>query len=210
MLAQRIETFPLEGGKMLEMPRTSSEEGTQWELGPFDPSLPGPLKFALDLDGEIIEGVRFNRGYSHRGVERLFEELPWVSHLPLTDRIDSESASSYELAYCLAAEELLRITPPARAVWIRQVLEELTRIACSLSFLAKMANSVGASTAVHFILRDRETLLDLFELLTGQRFTFHFLCLGGVKGDVTDGFMERVLQACEKISIRIKEYNDLH
>jgi NADH-quinone oxidoreductase subunit D len=125
------------------------------------------------------------------------------------DRLDPENAAFGELALCLAVEKLGGITVPERAQGIRVILSEMTRVSNHFGFLARMADSVGADTMKHYVLRDREKVLDLFELLTGARFSVHFLRYGGVCADVTEGFIERALDFCDLIRKRLKEYNDL-
>src|SRR4029077_1593544 len=86
---------------------------------------------------------------------------------------------------------------------------ELTRVSAHMLYLVNVSRAAGAETLVHFVLRDRERVLDLMELLAGARFSVNFLRFGGVCADVTEGFIERVLEVCELIRIRLKEYNDL-
>jgi NADH-quinone oxidoreductase subunit D len=148
-------------------------------------------------------------GFLHRGLEKTFELHDWTAAMVYADHLDPESAVMGELALCLAVEEIGEIVVPARAQCIRVILAELTRISAHLAYIVRMAKSVGSETIIHYVLRDRERILDLFELLTGARFSLNFLRFGGVRADVTDGFIERVLEVCEMIRIRMKEYNDL-
>ncbi|MBC7691268.1 MAG: NADH-quinone oxidoreductase subunit D [Methylotenera sp.] len=182
---------------------------TNWSLGPYHPALPGPMMLRLQLDGEIIVSGETEAGFLHRGLEKALERHSWQSSLTYADRLDPESAIFGELAVCLAAEEIAGIDVPRRAQNIRVILSELTRISSHLGFLARMAKAVGSTPMFHYVLRDRERVLDLFELLTGARFSINFLRLGGVSADVTEGFIERVIDVCELIRIRLKEYNDL-
>jgi NADH-quinone oxidoreductase subunit D len=114
-----------------------------------------------------------------------------------------------ELVFCLAVEEIGQIAVPPRAQVIRVILSELARLSSHLGFIARMAKSVGADTLFHYVVRDREKTLDLFELLTGSRLSLNFLRFGGVSSDVSEGFIERVLEVCDLIQVRLKEYNDL-
>lgn len=180
-----------------------------WEIGPYHSALPGPMKLALLLDGEVIVKGTAETGFLHRGLEKAIENHPWVSTIAYSDHLDPEGAVFGELALCLAVEELASIEVPPRALAIRLILSELGRISSHLGFVARSARAVGSSTMFHYVLRDREKVLDLFELLTGSRFSVNFLRFGGVTGDVTEGFIERVLEACDVIQIRLKEYNDL-
>lgn len=182
---------------------------TTWEIGPYHGFLPAPMKLRLSLDGEIISQCQVETGFLHRGLEKTCELHSWKSVISYADHLDPEAAAFGELVLCLAVEEIGEIVVPARAQCIRVILAELTRISAHLAYIVRMAKAVGSETTIHYVLRDREKILDLFELLTGARFSLNFLRFGGVSADVTDGFIERVLEVCEMIRIRMKEYNDL-
>lgn len=182
---------------------------TTWEIGPYHGALPAPMRLRLSLDGEIIAACSVETGFLHRGLEKAFELHSWRASISYADHLDPEVAIFGELALCLGVEEIGEIAVPPRAQRIRVILAELSRISAHLVYMVRMARAVGSETIVHYLLRDREKILDLFELLTGARFSFNFLRFGGVSSDVTDGFIERVLEVCEMIRIRMKEYNDL-
>jgi NADH-quinone oxidoreductase subunit D len=182
---------------------------TLWEIGPYHGSLPAPMRMSLRLDGEIIASAKVETGFLHRGLEKTCELHSWQAVISYADHLDPEIAVFGELAVCLAVEEIGNIEIPARAKSIRIILCELSRISAHLAYIVRMAKAVGSETIIHYVLRDRERILDLFELLTGARFSLNFLRFGGVNADVTDGFIERVLEVCEMIRFRMKEYNDL-
>ncbi len=182
---------------------------TLWEIGPYHGSLPAPMRLSLELDGEVIVSTRVDTGYLHRGLEKAFEQHPWQASITYADHLDPECAVFGELVVCLAVEEIAAIEVPERAGAIRVLLCELTRISAHLAYLVRIAKAAGSETIIHYVLRDREKILDLFELLTGARFSINFLRFGGVNADVTDGFIERVIEVCELIRVRLKEYNDL-
>ena len=188
---------------------TFGENLTKWEIGPYHSYLPAAMILKLSLDGEIIVHCSVETGFLHRSLEKAMELHPWAALIPYSDHLDPENSACGELALCMAVEEIADIQVPPRAKSIRLILAELTRISAHLLFIVKMARSVGSETIIHYVLRDRERVLDLFELLTGARFSLNFLRFGGVNADVTEGFIERVLEACEMIRIRMKEYNDL-
>lgn len=188
---------------------TLSTDLEKWEIGPHHEALPGPMRFEAILDGEIISSCHVEIGYLHRGFEKILEKQFWNAVIPYSDRLDPDGAIFGELAFCLAVEEIADVQVPERASAVRVILSELTRITSHLHFLIRMAKAVEAETPVHYVLREREKILDLFELLTGARFSLNFLRIGGVVADVTEGFLERVLEICELIQIRIKEYNDV-
>lgn len=178
-------------------------------LGPIHPSLPAPMRLDLHLDGERIVSARIETGYLHKGLEKTLEGRNWFSAIVGADRLDSLGSSFSEMALCLAVEEICNIQVPRRAQAIRLILCELNRVSNHLSYLAKMSQCVGFETTMHYILRERESVLDLFELMTGSRFNLAFFRYGGVSADITEGFIERVFEVCRQIQIRIKEYHAL-
>jgi NADH:ubiquinone oxidoreductase subunit D len=167
------------------------------------------MKLRLRLEGEVITACEVETGFLHRGLEKALELHLWQSSIAYADHLDPEAAVFGELALCLAVEEIMNLEVPPRAQVIRIILSELARVSSHLVFIARMARAVGSETVIHYVLRDRERVLDLFELLSGARFSLNFLRFGGVCADVTEGFIERVQEACELIRIRLREYNDL-
>lgn len=182
---------------------------TTWEIGPYHGALPGPVRLKLSLDGEVIVRGQVETGYLHRGLEKAMELHRWQSAIAYSDHLDPENAVFGELALCMAVESVARVSVSPRAQYIRMIVCELSRISSHLGFIARMAKVVSSGSAFHFVLRDREKVIDLLELLTGARFSLNFLRFGGVSADVTEGFVERVIEVCDLIRIRLKEYNDL-
>lgn len=182
---------------------------TPLQIGPFHRALPGPFLLHLEMDGERIVGSKAETGFLFRDLERTMESKPWETAVVFADRLDSETSVFGEWVYLMAVEQLGPLTPPLRAQQIRVLLSEMTRVSAHLAFLARMARACDFQTAEHFLLRDRERWLDLFELQTGARFCHHFFRLGGVAHDVTDGFVERILEACDLMQLQLKEIRDL-
>jgi NADH-quinone oxidoreductase subunit D len=180
-----------------------------WQIGPYHPVLPAPMKLHLIIDGEMVVDSQISIGYTHKGLEKMMEKRSWPQLIPYCDHLDPEGAFFSELSFCLAVEEIGGIEVPARAEYVRIILLELNRISSHLKFLSHLAVSVGSETVNYYILRDREKLLDLFELISGSRFSPNFFRYGGISKDVTEGFLERVLDVSHLIRIRLKEYNDL-
>ncbi len=195
--------------KMNSIDESVENNLTQWEIGPYHSSLPAPIKLSLLMDGEVVSHCSLETGFLHRGLEKVFELHSWRSSIAYVDHLDPEAAVFGELALCLGVEEIAGLAVPSRAQHIRIILAELTRVSSHLIYMVRMARVVGSETIIHYLLRDRERILDLFELLAGARFSLNFLRFGGVCADVTEGFIERVLEVCEVIRIRLKEYNDL-
>jgi len=180
-----------------------------WVVGPYHSPWISHFRAHFTLDGEIIVRAGLEGGFLHRGLEKALELHPWQSSIVYAGRVDPEAASFAEHALCLAVEKLCELEVPARAQCIRVIVDELTRVSSHLKYIARIAQATSSETMVHFALRDREKILDLFELLSGARFSLSFLRFGGVANDVTEGFIERVVEVCDLIRFRLKEYNDL-
>jgi NADH-quinone oxidoreductase subunit D len=190
-------------------PEVLASDLTRWTLGPYHPALPGPMKVKLLLDGEVVVQASTETGFTHRGIEQIFEQESWTAGISLSDRVDAEAAVFGELVYCQAVERLLGLSVSQRSLSIRTLVSELSRIVSHLGYISRLARVMGAETLFHYVSRDREKFIDLFELLTGARFSLNYLRLGGVAHDVSEGFLERVLEVCGTMRHRFKEYNDL-
>lgn len=181
----------------------------QLNIGPYHNALPGPVRLQLTMDGEIIVHCEIENGFLHRGFEKICEGLRWKSLIPYADRLDPEASVFGELVVCMAVENLCGFRAPPRGQMIRVMLSELARISSHLLYIVNIAKVSGSDSVVQYLLRDREKVLDLFELLSGSRFSINFLRYGGVVADVSEGFLERVIEVCDYLQIRMKEYNDL-
>jgi NADH-quinone oxidoreductase subunit D len=178
-------------------------------MGPQHPATHGVLRLLLELDGEIIVKAEPHIGYLHRGVEKLSESLTYTQALTLTDRLDYTSALSNNLAYCLAVEKLLDINIPKRAQYLRVMLAELQRIAAHLLWVATHALDLGAMTVLFYAFRERETILEMLELVTGARLTPSFIRVGGLAADIPDTFLPRVKEFVEDFPKRVDDYETL-
>ena len=139
--------------------KTLQTEPIKWKIGPYHPSLPGPMIFNFELDGEVIVNSFYETGFLHRGIEKTMSCHPWPVNIVFADRIDPEGAIYAELALCLAVEQLAKIHVPKRATQVRIVISELTRLSQHLRYIIDLARSVGADTVAHYVLRDREKVL---------------------------------------------------
>jgi NADH-quinone oxidoreductase subunit D len=184
-------------------------EHSRLELGIYHRFLPGPFQLQLDMDGEMIVAGTAKTGFTHRGLEKAITTQKWAASLLYADRLDPESAIFGEYVVCLAVEEIAGIAVPPRARSIRIVLSELARISAHLMYFVRLAKACSAENLMHYALRDREKLLDLFELITGSRFSHNYFRFGGVREDITDGFIERVLDVCSVIEFRLNEYSKI-
>ncbi|MFN8533142.1 MAG: NADH-quinone oxidoreductase subunit D [Dehalococcoidia bacterium] len=180
-------------------------------IGPQHPSTHGVFRVQVSVDGEIIVDLKPVMGYLHRGTEKLAEEKTYTQCIPYTDRMDYIAAMSNELGYVMAVEKLAGIVTPPRAVWIRMIMAELQRISSHLFAAATFFQDIGGwGTAIMYMLgRDREEILDIFEMTCGQRLTTNYMRIGGVAQDLPDGFGERVRAFLAVMPGRIDEYYDL-
>ena len=175
-------------------------------MGPQHPSMHGVYRAVLDLDGEVIVAVRPEIGNLHRGVEKLCEERTYHQIIPLTDRLDYISGFAMNHGFCEAAEKLMQVEVPPRGQYIRTIASELCRISNHIMWLGVHIMDLGTQTFFTICFRDREYVLDLFEMLTGARLTHSFARIGGVAKDLPDGFEHRCRKVIEFLPKRVAEY----
>jgi NADH-quinone oxidoreductase subunit D len=178
-------------------------------FGPQHPATHGVLRLLLRLDGERIIGCVPEVGYLHRGYEKLAENMTYHEFIPHTDRLDYLSPLANNMAFVLAVENLAGIEPPPRAQYIRTICSELARISSHLMATGSMAMDVGALTILLWTFREREKLYDIFEVLTGARFTTSYSRIGGVAQDMNDDvrnmivtfldYLPEALDECERL-----------
>jgi NADH:ubiquinone oxidoreductase subunit D len=162
-------------------------------MGPQHPSTHGVFRMILELDGETIRDLKPMFGYLHRGLEKFGEERTYVQAIPATDRLDYVCCLTNEHAYMVALEKLAEIQAPPRAEYIRVIMDELTRWMAYAMAIGFLFNDLGAFyTPVQYAFRDRERVMDLFEMASGSRMMTNYLRPGGVAGDLPDGFMAQL------------------
>ncbi|MEO6327148.1 MAG: NADH-quinone oxidoreductase subunit D [Thermoanaerobaculia bacterium] len=178
-------------------------------FGPQHPSTHGVLRIVLKVDGEKIVSARPDIGYLHRGTEKLFETETYPMIVPHTDRMDYVAAATNNHAFCLTIEKLLGVEIPKRVQYIRVLLDEMQRLSSHLLWLATSAIDLGAMTPFFYTFREREVILDLFEEFCGARLTLNCMKIGGVYGELTPGFTQRVRDFAEPFNQRLDEYENL-
>lgn len=178
-------------------------------MGPQHPSTHGVLRLVVDLDGETIVNVEPDIGYLHRGTEKLAENRTYHQFIPLTDRLDYLSPLSNNLGYCLAVEKFFDVEIPERGDYLRVILAELARLASHLVWIATHALDIGAMTIFLYAFRERELILDLFEIGTGARMTSSWIRIGGVRDDMPELFWERLKEFTELFDERVDTYENL-
>ena len=178
-------------------------------MGPQHPSTHGVLRLILELDGETVLKVKPVVGYLHRGIEKLCENKAYPQVIPYVDRLDYLHSMGNGLGLCQTIEKLLGTEVPERAEYIRVIMAELSRIASHQVFLASLVGECGALTGLVFAFRDRERLLDLFEMVSGSRMTFHYIRVGGVVEDLPDGWVDACRKFLADFPGMLKTYRDL-
>ncbi len=178
-------------------------------MGPQHPSTHGVLRLVLDLEGETVTRCEPVIGYLHTGFEKTFETKTYLQGVVLTDRMDYLAPLSNNLGYALAIEKLLNIEAPPRATVIRVLLAELTRINNHLVWLGTQALDLGAMSAFFYCFREREVLLDLFEMMSGARLMTSFIRPGGLMADLPDGWVELAEAFLREFPTHILEYESL-
>jgi NADH-quinone oxidoreductase subunit D len=162
-------------------------------IGPQHPSTHGVFRIKVTVDGERIQEAEMVMGYLHRSMEKLAEERTYTQNIPFTDRTDYLSSMANNLGYCLAVEKLAGIEVPPRGDAIRVIMAELQRLASHCMAIGAFANDTGAwQTPVMWTFREREKILDIFEMTSGARLTCNYMRIGGVAFDLREGFEERV------------------
>jgi NADH-quinone oxidoreductase subunit D len=178
-------------------------------MGPQHPSTHGVLRLILTLEGEVITAIDPDIGYLHRGMEKIAENRTYAQYLPYTDRFDYLESLNNNLAYCLAVERLAGIEVPERAQYIRVILAELGRIASHLIWLGTFGNDLGATTVFIYGLRERELIVDLFEMALGARLTYSGMRIGGMPYDLPEGFEQATREVIAQIRPRLDENDQL-
>lgn len=178
-------------------------------MGPQHPSTHGLLRLIMTLDGEEIAGIIPEIGYLHTGIEKSGEYLTYPQALTLTDRADYLSNLFNNLAYSMAVEKLLGLVIPLRAQYMRVLLCELNRLASHLLSVGVMAHELGATSILLYCFREREVLMDIFEMLSGVRMMTSYIIIGGLRDEIPDGLMDRVKEALKTFPEKIGEYEKL-
>jgi NADH-quinone oxidoreductase subunit D len=178
-------------------------------VGPHHPSTHGVLRVVAELDGEVVVDVKPDLGFLHRGVEKLAESKTYLQLIPITERLDYMAASYNSFGYCLAVEKLLDLEIPLRAQYIRVLIGELNRIFSHLFWLGTHAHDLGAVTPLFYALREREAIMDLFEMTCGGRLTQTYFRIGGVAADLPEGFEEKALAFTDAFPAHVEEYEAL-
>ncbi|MEI6127013.1 MAG: NADH-quinone oxidoreductase subunit D [Pseudomonadota bacterium] len=191
------------------MPDALKTELMEVNMGPHHPSTHGVFRAVVTLDGETVVKVVPHLGYLHRGIEKLCEHRTYHQIIPLTDRLDYMAGASNNLGYVLVVEKLLNIEVPQRCRFIRIIVTELSRISSHLFWLGACAHDIGAMSPFFYLVREREQILYLLEMLTGARLTPSYFRIGGLAADVTPEFMAATLALIKDFPSKVDEYETL-
>ncbi len=180
-------------------------------MGPQHPSTHGVLRLIVELDGERVKNVEPDIGYLHSGFEKQAENVRYKDFVYYTDRMDYVSAMQNNLSYCVAVEKLLGIEVPERAQTIRVIMAELQRIASHLVWLGTHALDISGTghALLMYAFREREEIMDLFEMACGARLTTSYMRIGGVSDDLPPAFIPRMLEFLDVMDKRLVEYENM-
>jgi NADH-quinone oxidoreductase subunit D len=178
-------------------------------FGPNHPSTHGVLRLVVDLDGERVVGIRAVIGYLHTGFEKNMEQKSYWKAITYPERIDYLSFQQNELVFVLAIEKLLGVEPPPKAVWMRTLMSELARIHSHLVWLGTTGLELGAISMFWYCFRERDLVLDLFEMVTGVRMHTRYFQAGGLAEDIPPGFADECRRFVDVMDQRVDEYEAL-
>ena len=195
--------------KHLVSPRALAGDTMLLNMGPQHPSTHGVLRLLLELDGEVVVTCIPDIGFLHTGIEKNMEVKTYIQALVMTDRMDYLNNLGNNLTYCLAVEKLVELDVPPRAQAVRVILTELQRISSHLVWLATHALDLAAMSTFLYCFRERELILDLFEMVSGQRMMTSYIRPGGLWRDLPPGFEDAVRRFLKAFPARIAEYESM-
>jgi NADH-quinone oxidoreductase subunit D len=184
----------------------AEEDILEVNFGPNHPSTHGVLRLVIELNGEKVVGLKAVVGYLHTGFEKNMEHKTWWKAITYPERIDYVSFQNNELVFVLAIEKLLEIEAPPKAQWMRMLLCELNRIHSHLVWLGTAALELGAISMFWYCFRERDAILDLFELVTGVRMHTRYFQAGGLAEDIPPGFADECRAFTDTMLKRVDEY----
>jgi NADH-quinone oxidoreductase subunit D len=178
-------------------------------IGPHHPATHGVLRLIATLEGEVVRDIKPIIGYVHTGIEKTCEDKAYWKVIPCVERMDYVSYYFNAMAFCGAVETLLGVEVPPRAQYLRVLHLELNRIMSHLVWLGTSALDLGAVSMFFYCFRERDAILDLFEMSSGQRMHTRYFQVGGVIEDIPRGFAEKVRKFCKEMPTRADQYADL-
>jgi NADH-quinone oxidoreductase subunit D len=205
---QSITLSPLQE-QLEEHGEDTHEELLTLNFGPHHPATHGVLRLLVTLQGEVVREIKPIIGYVHTGIEKTAEDKSYWKVIPVVERMDYLSYYFNAYAFCGAVETLLEVEVPRRAQYLRVIHMELNRIMSHLVWLGTSALDLGAISMFWYCFRERETILDLFEMSSGQRMHTRYFQVGGVIEDIPVGFAEKLSGFLKEMPSRVDQYGDL-
>jgi NADH-quinone oxidoreductase subunit D len=203
-------TYPVPSPREITQPALDGKDDTiVLNMGPHHPSTHGVLRLVVELDGETVVNVAPDIGFLHTGIEKTMESKTYQKAVVLTDRTDYLAPLSNNLSYVLAVEKLLNCEIPAKAQAVRVLLTELQRISSHLVWVGTHALDLAAMSVFLYGFREREQILDIFELVSGARMMTSYFRVGGLAYDLPEDFHATVAAFLKIMPSRIDEYEDL-
>jgi len=178
-------------------------------MGPQHPSTHGVLRIVLELEGETIVKAEPDIGFLHTGIEKECEQKNWQQAVTLTDRVDYLANLSNNLCYALAVEKLLQLEIPPRAQWMRVMMTEFSRLNSHLVWLGTHALDIGAMTVFFYCFREREDILRILEMFSGQRMMTSYIRIGGLALEPPRGWQQAVGKFIRAFPSKVDEYEEL-
>jgi NADH-quinone oxidoreductase subunit D len=178
-------------------------------IGPHHPSTHGVLRLLATIEGEVVRDIKPIIGYVHTGIEKTAEDKSYWKVIPVIERMDYLGYYFNAMAYCGAVETLLGVEVPPRAQYLRVIHLELNRIASHLFWLGTSALDLGAISMFWYCLREREKILELFEMSSGQRMHTRYIQVGGVIEDIPRGWLKKAHEFVKIMPGRADQYADL-
>ncbi|MGD1095101.1 MAG: NADH dehydrogenase (quinone) subunit D [Bryobacteraceae bacterium] len=205
-LDAHVATLPAEQ----EIPETpSAPRRMTLNMGPQHPSTHGVLRIMIELEGETIMQAIPDIGFLHTGIEKQCEHLTWHKATTLTDRVDYLANLSNNLVYALAVEKLLQIEIPPRAQWLRVMMTEFSRLNSHLVWLGTHALDIGAMSVFFYCFRERENILRIFEMFSGQRMMTSYIRIGGLALEAPRGWQNAVGKFIRAFPSNVDQYEEL-
>jgi len=175
-------------------------------IGPQHPALKEPISIRLTVEGEVIRDADLRLGYNHRGVEKLAEEKTFIQNIYLTERICGICSHSHSTCFVQGVEKLLEIEPPRRGIYLRYLVSELERVHSHLLWLGVAGHEAGFDTFFMYTWRDREIVMDLLEMISGNRVHYAINTLGGVRRDIDEPLRAKILEGIAVLKTRSEYY----
>jgi membrane-bound hydrogenase subunit alpha len=178
----------------------------QIPIGPQHPALKEPISLRMTVEGEVIRDADIRLGYNHRGVEKVAEQRNWIQNIYLTERICGICSHSHSTCYVQGVEKLMELEPPRRGVYIRYLVGELERVHSHLLWLGVAAHEAGFDSFFMYTWRDREVVMDLLEMISGNRVHYAINTLGGVRRDLDEGQIRKIRDGLKVLRERSEYY----